>query len=45
MENNQKNYVRTQQGHSILLWAIFGGLVLWIPAFYFTFSPNHYWHI
>jgi hypothetical protein len=23
---------------------IFGIFVLWIPAIYYTISPNHYWH-
>lgn len=39
-----KCYTREVKGHSIILWAIFGGLVLWIPAIYYIFSPNHYWH-
>lgn len=37
-------YTREQKGHSIVKWAIFGMFVLWIPAIYYTFSPNHYWH-
>lgn len=37
-------YVRQQKGHSIILWALFGVVLLWIPAIYYTFSPNHYWH-
>lgn len=38
------NYVRHQKGHSLTLHLLLGGVVLWIPAIYFTFSPNHYWH-
>lgn len=38
------NYTRVQKGHSIILWAIFGCIVLWLPALYYTVSPNHYWH-
>ena len=41
---NPKNYVRNQKGHSIIKWILFGGFVLWIPAIYYTVSPNHYWH-
>lgn len=38
-------YVRQQKGHSILMWVFFGWILLWIPAVYYTVSPNHYWHI
>lgn len=37
-------YTRVQKGHSIVLWVLFGGIVLWIPAIYYTVSPNHFWH-
>lgn len=37
-------YTRNQKGHSLTLWILFGGLVLWIPAIYYSVSPNHYWH-
>lgn len=37
-------YVRQQKGHSLILWLIFGCAVLWLPAIYYTLSPNHYWH-
>jgi hypothetical protein len=38
-------YVRNQKGHSITLWVLFGGIVMWLPALYYTASPNHYWHL
>lgn len=38
-------YVRQQKGHSIILWLFVGWVVLWIPAIYYTVSPNHYWHL
>lgn len=38
-------YTRQQQGHSLTLHLTLGAFVLWIPAIYFTVSPNHYWHI
>lgn len=37
--------VEQRQGHSIILWILFGGIVVWIPAIYYTISPNHNWHI
>lgn len=37
-------YTRQQKGHSLTLHLLLGGFVLWIPAIYYTFSPNHYWH-
>lgn len=37
-------YTRQQKGHSLTLWILFGGLLLWIPAIYYSVSPNHYWH-
>jgi hypothetical protein len=39
------SYVRQQKGHSLTLHLLLGGIVLWIPAIYFTVSPNHYWHV
>jgi hypothetical protein len=41
---NKPSYVREQKGHSITKWLFLGVFVLWIPAVYYTFSPNHYWH-
>lgn len=38
------SYVRQQKGHSLILHLTLGALVLWIPAIYYTISPNHYWH-
>lgn len=38
-------YVRQQKGHSVVFWVIFGIFTLWIPAIYYTVSPNHYWHL
>jgi hypothetical protein len=37
-------YTRQQKGHSLTKHLLFGGIVLWIPAIYYHFSPNHYWH-
>ena len=45
---NDFQYVRAQKGHSLLLW-LFLSLVtsgvglIWV--LYYTFSPNHYWHL
>lgn len=38
-------YTRQQKGHSLTLHILLGAFVLWIPAIYYTVSPNHYWHI
>jgi hypothetical protein len=37
-------YMRPQKGHSLILHLLFGWIVLYIPAIYYTVSPNHYWH-
>lgn len=37
-------YTRQQKGHSLILHLTLGALVLWIPAIYYSISPNHYWH-
>ena len=29
--------------HSLILWIIFGWILLWIPVFYYSISPKHYW--
>lgn len=42
---DRAQYVRNQKGHSLTLHLFLGVFVLWIPAIYFTVSPNHYWHI
>ncbi len=40
------NYVRQQKGHSILLFLILSLFVIGIPfLIYYSFSPNHYWHL
>ena len=41
---DRAQYVRQQKGHSLILHLLLGVFVLWIPAIYFTVSPNHYWH-
>lgn len=41
---DRAQYVRQQQGHSLIKHLLLGVFVLWIPAIYYTFSPNHYWH-
>ncbi|AXQ52925.1 hypothetical protein SEA_NEFERTHENA_62 [Microbacterium phage Neferthena] len=43
---DRAQYVRQQKGHSwFIWWLILGPVTLWIPAIYFSVSPNHYWHI
>ncbi len=43
---DRAQYVRQQRGHSwIVWWLILGPITLWIPAVYYSVSPNHYWHI
>jgi len=43
---DRAQYVRQQKGHSWLLgWIILGPLTCFIVPLYWTFSPNHYWHI
>jgi hypothetical protein len=41
---DKAQYVRQQKGHSLTKHLLLGWVVLWIPAVYYTFSPNHYWH-
>lgn len=41
---DKAQYVRQQKGHSLTMHLVFGIFVLWIPAIYYSFSPNHYWH-
>lgn len=33
------------KGHSILLHLLFGWILCYMPAIYYTFSKKHYWHI
>lgn len=43
---DRAQYVRQQRGHSwVVWWLLLGPITLWIPAVYYSFSPNHYWHI
>ncbi|WNM75108.1 membrane protein [Microbacterium phage Morrigan] len=44
MARDRAQYTRQQKGHSLILHLTLGALVLWIPAIYFSVSPNHYWH-
>ena len=37
-------YIRQQKGHSLVKHLLFGWVLLWIPAIYYTISKNHYWH-
>ena len=40
------NYVRQQKGHSLLLTLILCCFGIGIPfLIYYSFSPNHYWHL
>jgi len=38
------SYNRQQTGHSLTKHLVLGWIVLWIPAIYYSVSPNHYWH-
>lgn len=43
---DRAQYVRQQKGHSwVLHWIFLGVFTLWIVPVYYTFSPNHYWHL
>ena len=43
---DRAQYVRQQKGHSwVVWWLLLGPITLWIPAVYYSFSPNHFWHI
>ncbi|QZD99189.1 membrane protein [Microbacterium phage CaptainRex] len=43
---DRAQYVRQQKGHSwVVWWLLLGPVTLWIPAVYYSFSPNHYWHV
>lgn len=43
---DRAQYVRQQRGHSwVLHWLVLGIFTLWIVPLYYTFSPNHYWHL
>lgn len=37
------SYTRQQQGHSLTKHLLLGWILLWIPAIYYSISPNHYW--
>ena len=40
------NYVRQQKGHSLLLILLLSLCGIGIPfLIYYSFSPNHYWHL
>ena len=34
-----------RKGHSLLLWLLFGWILLYTPAIWFTFSSRHRWHL
>lgn len=43
---DRAQYVRQQKGHSWLLhWCVLGIFTVFIVPIYYTFSPNHYWHL
>lgn len=44
LAKDKAQYTRVQKGHSLTLHLLFGGIVLWIPAIYYSLSPDHYWH-
>lgn len=37
-------YTREQKGHSLTKHLLFGWVLLWVPAIYYSVSKNHYWH-
>ena len=39
----KSEYVKIKKGHSLVLWILFGWVLMYIPVIYFSFSPNHYW--
>jgi hypothetical protein len=42
---DRAQYVRQQKGHSLILHLfLIGPVTLWIPAIYYSVSPNHFWH-
>ena len=41
---DKAQYTRQQTGHSLTKHLLLGWVLLWIPAIYYSFSPNHYWH-
>jgi hypothetical protein len=41
---DKAQYVRQQQGHSLVLHLLIGVCCLWINVIYLSASPNHYWH-
>jgi hypothetical protein len=41
---DRAQYTRQQKGHSLILHLTLGAVVLWIPAIYYSVSPNHFWH-
>ncbi|QWS69728.1 hypothetical protein SEA_WILLIAMSTRONG_62 [Microbacterium phage WilliamStrong] len=43
---DRAQYVRQQKGHSFLLhWLVLGIFTVFIVPIYYSFSPNHYWHL
>ena len=43
--NTPATYTREQKGHSIIMHALFGVFMLWIPTIYFAISPRHFFHL
>lgn len=43
---DRAQYVRQQKGHSFIVgWLLLGPITCFIVPLYWSFSPNHYWHI
>lgn len=43
---DRAQYVRQQQPKSwVVWWLILGPVTLWIPAVYYSFSPNYFWKL
>jgi len=45
VSRDRAQYTRQQKGHSLVLHLTLGVFVMWIPAMYYSVSPNHFWHL
>lgn len=41
---HRPQYVRTQNGHSIIKALLLDWITMYTRSIYWTISPNHYWH-
>ena len=45
-KDKPRQYVRHQKGHSLVLHILLIGVVIGLFTIpYYSFSPNHYWHL